>query len=171
MAAKGDKSGKKMVGLGSTLAPKVSIERKQWEKAMKNQKRAHAILRPIGLDILLAAIIERNFPQRNEDVQRLVNGINMVQKARLVYILGLINKTVLEDLEQIHEIRNKFAHSFDASFAYTKVLDFVRKLSTAKGQVVTDKNSFEFYDSAGAKCSDHIATVLNKQELQEAQKD
>lgn len=170
MAAKDNKP-RKTLDLGPTIAPKVSMGRKQWEKAMKNQKRAHAILQPIGLDILLAAIIERNFQQRTKDVQRLVNGINMVQKARLAYILGLINNTVLNDLEQIHEIRNKFAHSFDASFSYTKVLDFVRKLSTAKGQEVTEKNSFEFYDSAGAKCSDHIATVLTKQELQKAQKD
>jgi len=169
MAAK-DSKHSKIVELVAARAAKVSIDRKQWEKAMKNQKRAHAILQPIGLDILLAAIIVRNFPQRNEDVQRLANGINMVQKARLAYILGLINKTVLEDLEQIYEIRNKFAHSFDASFAYTKVLDFVRKLSTAKGQKVTEKNSFKFYESAGAKCSDHIANVLTKQELQKAQK-
>jgi len=123
--------------------------------------------------MLLAGIIELTFSGRTKEVEKLMNSTNMVQKARLTYILGLIDKTVLNDLEQIHNIRNIFAHSFKASFADTKVLKFVRKLSTAKGQEVTAKNSFEFHLSARNKCMVHINAVLDKeeQELKKAQKD
>jgi hypothetical protein len=170
MAAKDSKTVKKMVDLGPTLTGKVSIDRKQWEESKEDNKRSDAILGDIGLDILLGSIIEGSFQQRTKEVERLINSINMIQKARLAYILGLIDKTVLNDLEQIHEIRNKFSHSFEASFAHTKVLKFVRKLSTAKGQEVTEKNSDKFYESAGAKCVDHIMAVFDKQELKKAQK-
>lgn len=146
----------------------VSISRDEWEEAMEDQKRVTVIVSDIGIDILLAGIIERTFPQRTKDVQKLMNGINMVQKARLAYILGFINKMVMKDLEQIHEIRNKFAHSFEPSFADTKVLKFVRKLSTANGQEVTEKNSYKFYKSAGIKCVDHITAIIDEQELKEA---
>jgi len=170
MAGK-DSKPRKIVELSATArTAKVSIDRKQWEKAMEDQERSIAILGPIGLDILLAAIIGMSFPQRNEDVQKLMGGINMVQKARLAYILGLINKIVLEDLEQIHEIRNRFGHSFEASFAFTKVLKFVRKLSTAKAHEVTPENSYKFYHSAGTKCQNRIIAILQKQRLQKAQK-
>ena len=148
----------------------VSIERKQWEKAIEDQKRSTVIVVDITFDILLAEIIERTFPRRTKDVQKLVNGINMIQKARLAYILGLIDKMVLGDLEQMHEIRNKFGHSFEASFTHTKVLKFVRELSTAKGQEVTEKNSYKFYKSAGIKCVDHITAIIDEQELKKAQK-
>lgn len=149
----------------------VSIERKQWEKAIEDQKRSTVIVVDITFDILLAEIIERTFTRRTKDVQKLMNGINMIQKARLAYILGLIDKMVLGDLEQMHEIRNKFGHSFEASFTHTKVLKFVRELSTAKGQEVTEKNSHKFYKKALAKCVEHIMVVLaDEQKLKKAQK-
>lgn len=164
------KNSGQIVNLGPAKKRTVSISRDDWEAAMEDQKRAAVILSDIGIDIILAAIIERTFPQRTKDVQTLTNGINMVQKARLAYILELIDKMVLKDLEQIHGIRNNFSHSFKASFTYTKVLKFVRNLSTAKGQEVTEKNSYEFYESAGIKCVDHIMAVFDEQELKKAQK-
>lgn len=170
MAAKGDKPKEHVKLRRRRPIDKVSIDRKQWEEAMEDQKRATVIVGDIGIGILLAATIEETFPQRTKDVQKLMNGINMVQKARLAYILGLIDKMVLGDLEQIHEIRNKFGHSFESSFADTKVLKFVRKLSTAKGQEVTEKNSYTFYESAGYKCMEHIMAVFDEQKLKKAQK-
>lgn len=165
-----EKKNGRIIDLGPGRKSTVSISRDEWDEAMEDQKRATVIVSDIGIDILLAGIIERTFPQRTKDVQKLMNGINMVQKARLAYILGFINKMVLGDLEQIHEIRNKFAHSFEPSFADTKVLKFVRKLSTAKGQEVTEKNSYKFYKSAGIKCVDHITAIIDEQELKKAQK-
>ena len=85
-------------------------------KLFEDEKRSTAILQPIALDMTLAVIIANAFPKRTKDVPRLMNSINMAQKARLAYILGFIDKTVLADLVQIYEIRNRFGHSFDASF-------------------------------------------------------
>ena len=161
MAAK--KSGRK-INLETGKKSMLSISRDEWVKAMEDQKRATVIVGDIGFDIMLAGIIEGTFPQRTKDVQKLMKSINMIQKARLAYILRLIDKVVLEDLEQINEIRNKFGHSFEASFAYTKVLKFVRKLSTAKGQEVTEKNSYKFYESVAIKCVEHIMAVFDEQQ-------
>jgi hypothetical protein len=148
----------------------VSISHLQWRYTLQNQKHVRTILRYITFDVeFLPNIIVGTFPQRTKEVEKLMNGINMVQKARLAYILGLIDKTVQHDLEQLHEVRNIFAHSRSASFANTKVLKFVRKLSTAKGQEVTAKNSYKFYEDAESKCVRHLHDVSAKQE-QEAQK-
>ena len=165
-----EKKNGRIINLGPARKRTVSISRDEWEEAMEDQKRATVIVGDIGIDIILAVIIEETFPQRAKDVQKLMNGINMIQKARLAYIMGFIDKMVLKDLEQIHEIRNKFAHSFDPSFADTKVLKFVRKLSTAKGKEVMEKNSYEFYTSAGYKCVEYLMGVFNEQVLKNAQK-
>ena len=117
---------------GKKSTVRIAIE--EWEEAMEDQNRARAIMGDILIGIMLAKIIKGIFPRRTKDVQKLMNGINMVQKARLAYILGIIDKMVLEDLKKIQEIRNKFGHSFEASFADTKVLRYVRNLSTAKGK-------------------------------------
>ena len=143
------------------------IRRTSLDELFEDKKRSTAILQPIGLDMALAAIIKKTFPQRNAEVQKLMNSINMIQKARLAYILRLIDKTVLDDLEQIHEIRNKFGHSLDASFAYSKVLNFVRRLSTATGQEVTEKNSYKFHQSAVAKCLAHLVTASQRRQAQQ----
>ena len=140
---------------------KVSMDRKQWEQAMEDEKRSTAILQPIGLDLVLKIIILNNFLQRAEDVDKLMKSMNMIQKARLAHILGLISKTVLNDLEQLHEIRNKFSHSFSASFTSTKVLRFVRNLSTAKDQVITKENSYKFYSTALSRCLTRLVHCMN----------
>lgn len=172
MAAKDSKSGKKMVDLGPTLAAKVSISRIQWIQAMKDKERSNAILWDIGMDIMLTGIILGTFPRQNlEDAEKLMGNpnINMILKAKLAYVLQLIDKTVLNDLKQIHNIRNKFAHSFDANFADTEVLKLVRKLSITKGQEVTQENSYKFYESTVMICTDYIMAVLDKQKLKNAQ--
>ena len=161
MAAK-KRGSKRVVGLaGKGRLARVSVSRIEWIQAMEDEKRSTAILQPIGLDLMLKVIILNNFRQRAEDVDKLMKSMNMIQKARLAHILGLISKTVLNDLEQLHEIRNKFAHSFEASFASTKVLGFVRNLSTAKGGVITKKNSYEFYSTALGKCLARLVHCMN----------
>lgn len=152
------------------LADQIPVDQEQWDKAMEDKKRSTAIQQPIAFDIMLAAIIRPFFPGRNKDVKKLMDGINMVQKARLAYLLELIDKKVYNDLEQIHGIRNKFGHRFDASFAQTKILKLVEKLSTAQGKEVTPKNSFKFYESASAKCVIHFITA-SRLKLEKAQKD
>ncbi|MHC4230398.1 MAG: hypothetical protein ACYSW0_23440, partial [Planctomycetota bacterium] len=110
--------------------------------------------------------------KRTKDVQNVMNNpnINMALKARLAYILGLIDKTVRNDLLKIHDIRCKFGHNFEASFAHTEVLKLVQKLSTAKDHKATAKNSHELFKSTGVKCRDHIMAVYEKQKVEKAQK-
>lgn len=166
MAVRDSKSGKKI----NMKAKGRLVPGKQWERAMKDEERADAIVGDIGLAIFLATIIEGTFPKRTKDVKKLMDNpnINMALKARLAYILGLIGETVQNDLLKIHEIRNKFGHDFKASFAHTEVLKLVKKLSTAKDQTVTAKNSHKLYEDAGKTCVDHIVAVCEKQ--QKAQK-
>lgn len=164
MAAKDSKS-RKVVGLSAAAKDKILMDRKKLEELMESKERSTAIVQPIGFEIMLASVIGLNFRQKKE-VEKLMTGINMVQKVRLAYILELINKVVYNDLKQIHEIRNIFAHSLEASFADTKILKFIRKLSTAKGQEVTARNSYRFYKTAGVECIYHIMAVIDKQALQ-----
>jgi hypothetical protein len=173
MASKDSKSGK-VVGLAAGVPEgKVSIDRKRWDKAIEDKERANAILFDIGFDIVLGLVIHMNFPERAKDAQKLMDNpnINMALKAKLAYILQLINKPVRDDLLKIHEIRCRFAHSFDASYAYPEVLKLVKGLSTAKDHEVTAKNSYELFRSAARKCKDTINAILDKQKLQKAQKD
>ncbi|OHB83054.1 MAG: hypothetical protein A2Z38_11385 [Planctomycetes bacterium RBG_19FT_COMBO_48_8] len=116
----------------------------------------------MALDIILADMLQSHFIPLRKEVEKLTNGINMIQKARLANILGLIDKTVFNDLKQIHEIRNKFGHSFEASFANTEVLTFVKNLSTAKGKEVTTENSYKFYKSAVLECVVHLIEYLTE---------
>ena len=113
-----------------------------------------------------------NFPQRAKDAQELMGNpnINMALKAKLAYILQLIDKPVRDDLLKIHDIRNKFGHNFEASFAQKKILGLVRNLSTAKDKEVTAKNSNKLFTSAARKCKDAINAVLDKQGLQKTKK-
>ncbi len=142
--------------------PKVTINRKHWDYLLEDQQARRVFLRNLTLNQELEYIIEETFPQRIREVKKLINGINMVQKARLAYILGLIDKIVFNDLKQLHAVRNIFAHSHTASFTNIKVLKFVRKLSIAKGQEVTEKNSYKFYEDAELTCVNHITDVHAK---------
>ena len=133
--------------------PMKTIAIAEFNELRQKSERADALMMDIGLDAILRAVIGRNFPHRTGEVEKLMNSTNMIQKARLANILQLIDGMVLKDLEQIHEIRNRFGHSFEARFSDGKVRGFVKKLSTAKDKTVTEKNCYKFYDSALIKCA------------------
>lgn len=130
--------------------------------------RAKAIEAPMNLDTSLRILILQKFPKRTQEVRKLMNALNLVQKARLAYILNLIDGVVKKDLEQIHEIRNKFAHSFHASFFRKDVLKYVKQLSTAKGQSdeVIEKHSYKLYENAVNSC---ICQIMDKMEVNDAE--
>lgn len=150
---------------------KVLVDPKLWESVKIDNRWYHVFLSDITLDMMLIAITERAFLRRGKELKKLMYSINMAQKAKLAYSLGIINKTALNDLERIHEIRNIFAHNFKTSFANTKVLKLVRRLSTAKGQEVevTEKNSYKCYSDAITNCQDIIDAQYKEQTLKEAQ--
>jgi len=149
---------------------KVLVDPKLWESVKKDNRWYSVFFQDITLDWMLVAIIERTGLRRGKELKTLMYSINIVQKAKLAYCLGIINKTTIDDLEHIHEIRNIFAHNYKASFANTKVLKHVRKLSTAKGQEVTEKNSYKFYSDATTNCLDIIDAQYKKQTMKGTQK-
>ena len=54
---------------------------------------------------------------------------SFVQKARMLYLLGLINKTIFADLKTVAKIRNIFAHNIDVDFSDNNVTDLCKNLS------------------------------------------
>jgi len=169
LMSKNNKTSKKTITLRRTKKPvQITVDRKKWDEAMEDQKRAFATQIPLGLDEMLKLIIEGAKLQRATEIKKLLksSNMNMIQKARFAFILGLIDGQVLKDLEQIHEIRNILAHNFDADFSHKEILKKVGKLSSAKDQEVTKTNSYKLYHDATGKCVDRTIDVLDKQEEQ-----
>lgn len=130
----------------------------EYTKLLKDQKRAGVLICDTTCDQRLQYLIHLSFSRRDKEVKKLfepsIGGplVSLTHKARLAYALGIIDKTFLKDLEQIHKIRNEFAHGLDTSFASTEVLKHTQKLSTAKGHKVTTTNSYKIFFSAMEKC-------------------
>ena len=128
------------------------IDKTKLQKFQKDEKRIRAIKIDVILDSALKNLFcELHFSKKDKQVKKLfepnIGGplVSLTHKARLAYALGLIDKTLLNDVEFIHKIRNEFAHSIEADFTDTKVLEHVKKLSMSEGQDVTATNSYTFY--------------------------
>ena len=139
------------------------------DKLQADVKRVTVIHLDTLLDDCFKKLLILFFSQRDKEVKKLfdpsIGGplVSLTHKARLAYALGLIDKMALYDLEHIHKIRNEFAHNVEASFAKTKVIKFVGKLSTAKDHKVTAKNSYKFYEKAYDKCyASFIESVIQE---------
>lgn len=139
-----------------------TIDRGKLDKLLKDETRVEVINWDAAFDHMLKDIIIQHFSRRDKIVAKLfepsIGGplVSLTNKARLAYALELIDKTVLDDLKQIHNIRNIFAHSIGASFTDTEVRKLVEKFSSVKGKDVTAKNSYGHYKSAVCKCLQDI---------------
>lgn len=144
------------------------IDHKHLKMAMENEKWVEAITTDCGFNRMLENLLILHFLKRDKNVKKLfdpsINGplVSLIHKARIAYAIGLIDKTSLNDLEQIHKIRNEFAHSIKMHFTDTKVLKFVEKLSTSKGHKITAKNSYKFYKRAVEQCNQCLIMGCNK---------
>ncbi len=147
---------------------KTVVDVDRLDKLFKDENRAEAIKWDFTFDDSLKKLLILHFSQRDEEVKKLMNNINMVQKARLAYALGLFDKTALKNFAQIHDIRCTFAHSINTSFADSKVLKFVRKLSTTQGLKVTKKNSLKFYISGLEACLTNIVDAFQQEVYRQA---
>ncbi len=134
----------------------------QWEEVLKDKQRATVIMMDAALDLLLAALIGTAFSRKDKEVQSLFAYSNdgplcsLTRKARLAYALSLIDKTTLNDLRNIHIIRNRFAHSIIPDFNDSEIRKAAKKLSTAKNQEVTADNYLDFHHSATQKCIKYL---------------
>jgi len=147
---------------------KTVVDVDKLDKLLKDENRVEAINWHFTFDDTLKNLLSIHFSQWDKEVKKLMNNINMVQKARLAYALGLFDKTALKNFAQIHDIRNTFAHSFGTSFADSKVLKSVGKSSIAKGRKVTAKNSYKFYKSALGACIKNLKEALQQEEYRQA---
>lgn len=95
--------------------------------------------------------------------------VSIMNKARLAYILGIIDKTIFNDLKYLSRIRNIFAHEYEKKgFGDSEVMAYCSKLSNAKGQKCKDGDKcYELYTEARKRCYDYFMDVFNtkKREL------
>ena len=105
----------KYVELSSTITNKKSNELSidigpLMEQLLENKKRLEAINIDIVFDEVLKHILTLHFSKRDKKVNNLfepsIGGplVSLTFKARLAYALGIIDKTVLNDFENIHNI-------------------------------------------------------------------
>lgn len=133
---------------------KTLIEISSLDELKADAKRVNVIDRDTIFDDCFKNLLLIHFSVQDKEVNKLfepsIGGplVSLTHKARLGYALGLIDKTDLKDLEQFHNIRNIFAHNTEASFTEHKVIECVKKLSTAKNHEVTTSNSYKLYNRA-----------------------
>lgn len=98
-------------------------------------ERSIAIVGGAFLDTLLENILLEFFPD-DKEVDELLGTTKVigtfVSRIRLTYCLGLIDKSVKEDLKIIGKIRNKFAHQLSASFEDPEIEKWVKLLKWHK---------------------------------------
>ncbi len=143
------------------------------DKLFEDKKRVEVITWDAYFDSFLKDSLVMKFSRNDTNVKELFNPNrggplgSLRNKARFAYALGLIERTTLKDLEQIHKIRNKFAHSIKINFTDKEIVGFVKNLSTVKdSDNVTAKNSYKYFKSALEKCEE----CLNKVVVQEGVK-
>lgn len=143
------------------------------DKLFEDKKRVEVITWDAFFDNYLKFSLVMHFSRNDTHVEQLFDSNrggplgSLTNKARFAYALGLIERTALKDLEQIHKIRNKFAHSIKINFADKKIVGIVKELSTVDDKDnVTAKNSHKFFTSALEKCEE----CLYKVAIQEGEK-
>jgi DNA-binding MltR family transcriptional regulator len=162
------------MGWADKLGDMIPVNRDEWWKAMKNQKRVAVIDSACLLDKLLDYLLELIFMRWNEEVRNQFNPsaggslAYLTQKARLIYSLGYIDKTTLVDLKKISKIRNRFAHNINITFTDAKVCEIVSNLSVAKDSKVTTKNKYSIYTRTVTKCWEAISAGIEQAVIRKA---
>ncbi|KPL25168.1 MAG: hypothetical protein AMJ75_01850 [Phycisphaerae bacterium SM1_79] len=139
---------------------------------MKDKTRAEILFRDTLLDETLRHRLERSFKRSDQIVANLFDPMlpgplaTLTQKANLAYVLGLIDKLTLEDIKNLHKIRNGFAHLEKPDFTDKNIAKACRKLSVAKGLEVTPQNYLCFYREAMIRSINIMLEIL-RQELDE----
>lgn len=89
-------------------------------------------------------------------------------RSQLAYVMGLINKGTMQDLQRITNIRNEWAHKRRPRLSDDKLKKNVMTLSTVRGttQKVTDSNYMKFCRAAIMKCVTAIEDSTSEQSNQ-----
>jgi len=138
---------------------KITKDYKQSYEEMEEDEELNAARSSLGLGEILKLVLMDVFPKRKKVIEEVMkdDNITLKQRAKIAYILDAIDDDLMKDLGIIHEIRNKFVHNFKRKFD-DEVRKLVRKLSTVKNKKVqvTEKNSYELYESAVYECLDKL---------------
>jgi len=144
-------------------------EGQELQKAIEDRPRVRALNYDALFDQSLKLMLTTYFSKRDKAAQKLfdpsIGGplASLTHKARLAYALGIIDKTALDDLLQLHKVRNIFAHSVDSSFSDTEVWKECQKLSTTRGRKVTGKDSLECYERSVGTIVKYITQKLQQE--------
>lgn len=94
--------------------------------------RAIVIIGGSFLDMILEHILVAFFPEDDSEVDILFKLAQPLgtygNKVRMAYSLGLIEKTIKDDLKLIGKIRNRFAHDLYASFDDQQIQSWCKEL-------------------------------------------
>lgn len=94
----------------------------------ENNDRAVAIIGPAFLDSLLEQVLTNFLIEDEREVSRLLSYDQPIgsfgNRTSMAYCLGLIEKTVRDDLRLVGKIRNRFAHRLDVTFETPPIRDW-----------------------------------------------
>jgi DNA-binding MltR family transcriptional regulator len=138
-----------------------------WKKAREDSKRSSVIVGDALLKDILGMLIREVLSPKDEVLDRLLRErqMGLSDKARLAYVLGLIEKGTMADLQHIHNIRNKWAHIAKPSLSDAQVQKNIFALSTVgskKKREVTEENYMDFCDEAMVRCVGVIGLALSR---------
>jgi len=154
-------------------ANQISVDPELWENAKEDKKRIDVLNWDAMFDDIFRHLLEGNFsrPQQDKHVKELFNTqygplASLTNKARLAYVLDLIDKTTCEDLGKAHKIRNRFAHGLKIDFTDSEVVKLVKDWHKQKSKTerVTAENSYKVYLSIMADCFSNIMKVIEQDE-------
>lgn len=98
----------------------------------KGDDRTIVIIGASFVDFVLEQVLRAFLPTNDPDVERLLMPDQPLgtfgARVKLLYSLGFLDKTVMEDLKLIGKIRNKFAHDLYASFDNDQIKSWCRGL-------------------------------------------
>jgi len=138
----------------------MQLTKEEFQKAVEDETRRRIIVIDTLLEDTLDRLIAQHLQRKDEVLEALTgdNGIRFTDKARLVYLLNLVDKVTMQDLLCLHNIRNRFAHVVKPDFSDGELVKHIQKLSTVGGTKnnVTEDNYMSFYDKAVGKCTGAI---------------
>ena len=137
------------------LGDMIPVEKKDFRMYVNNFQRVVAIICDSMCNNALEQFLMFKFSKKGQEVKKLFSIerdgplASLINKARLAYAINLINEATLNDLINIHKIRNRCAHEIHISFGDKEICKYVRKLSVVpKDKKVTPANSLKFFMEA-----------------------
>jgi hypothetical protein len=141
-----------------------SITPKEWKEAQQDKTRTEVIVFDAMANDLLSHLVDYELSPKDGELDCLLQAMQLNNRARLAYVLDLIDKRTMQDLRHIHNIRNKWAHVAKPTFSDEEMKKDVLRLSTvgAKKQTVTEGNYMDFCRDAMIRCAQAMLDSLNK---------